>query len=70
MTTTDARKRHAENAARSLLKPPLGIVPKHLHDARRVGDLQAAITRYKQAGWDVPAAWLTELDDLLEGTPR
>lgn len=50
----------------ALAKPPIGLVPRNIHVSRRLHEIQAAITRYEEAGWDVPTAWLEELDDLME----
>jgi len=45
-------------------KPPLGIIPKEIHDENRLNDINNAIDRYVQASKDVPAAWLIEKKEL------
>lgn len=45
-------------------EPPIGLMPKDIHQENRVADILAAMTRYTKAGKKVPYAWLDELDSL------
>jgi hypothetical protein len=47
-------------------KPPLGLMPKYIHDEKRVISICNAIIRYTAKGKKVPNEWLWELCDLLE----
>ena len=47
------------------IKPPLGIIPKRLHDERRAAALMAACVRYYDAFLPVPFDWIVELHAIL-----
>ena len=47
-------------------KPPLGLVPRRLHDSRRVGEILEALSRYNEAGKPVPQEWLDELNEKIK----
>lgn len=44
--------------------PPLGLMPRHAWDARRVLDILEACHRYAINGKQIPQAWLDELELL------
>lgn len=46
------------------IKPPLGVMPRHLHDEKRREEIQAAIIRYAEAGQPVDPAWVEEYNEL------
>lgn len=46
-------------------KPPIGIVPKSLHDFKRISEIVNAIERYAEAEMPVPKEWVEELKQLL-----
>jgi len=45
-------------------KPPIGIIPKWLHNEQRQQQLMAAIIRYADAGRTIPVEWVTEFNEL------
>ncbi|WP_319764477.1 hypothetical protein [Maridesulfovibrio sp.] len=45
-------------------KPPLGIMPRKLHDESRLKALYLAAARYNQAEKTVPAEWADEMLEL------
>jgi hypothetical protein len=47
-------------------EPPIGIVPKWLHDENRAKEIGKAVNRYLDAGIAIPTEWQEELDVLLE----
>lgn len=47
-------------------KPPLGIMPKQVHDEIRRRDLGEAIVRYIEASLLVPPEWVEEYNELIE----
>ena len=47
-------------------KPPLGIVPRHIHDEYRAREIIFALLRYLDAGKPIPREWLEELSDRVE----
>jgi hypothetical protein len=51
-------------------KPPLGLMPRWLADEKRLGDLDAALQRYRGAYLDPPGEWLWERQDLLDNLRR
>lgn len=48
----------------SIIKPPLGLIPKLLHDERRKKEIYEAIHRYIHADKEPPKEWFTELNNL------
>lgn len=46
-------------------KPPLGVMPKQIHDLIRTRDLAAAIERYLIAQKQVPEEWINEYNHLI-----
>ncbi|WP_157645659.1 hypothetical protein [Burkholderia ubonensis] len=46
-------------------KPPLGLVPKYIHDERRMKEILGAIERYSDAGLPVPVEWVQELSAII-----
>lgn len=47
-------------------EPPLGVMPKWLHDERRAEELKAAIKRFTKAHKSVPAEMIEEYNLLFE----
>ncbi len=43
-----------------LIRPPLGVIPKFIWIEQRLDAISEAISRYKQAGWEVPPEWYEE----------
>lgn len=48
--------------------PPLGIMPKRLHDEMRMNGLRMAIQRYLAAQKPVPTEWISEWNVLAAGS--
>lgn len=51
-------------------KPPLGLKPRYIHEAERLCDIKAAIARYMDAGYPIPAEWVKEYNELSAKQPR
>lgn len=49
-------------------KPPIGVMPKYLHDEKRLKELSIAIRRYALAGKFIPLEWVYEHNQLIEET--
>ena len=47
-------------------KPPIGIIPKYIHDERRLKELAKAITRYTNKKLFIQPAWIEEYNVLAE----
>lgn len=47
-------------------EPPLGIIPKFIHDERRAEDLAAAIERRISARLEIPIEWFEEYNYLIK----
>lgn len=47
-------------------KPPLGLMPKWVHDAKRAEDILDAIERYTDENMSIPKSWVKELKDLFK----
>jgi hypothetical protein len=45
-------------------KPPLGLVPKYIHDSQRGLAIIQAMDRYAIANMQIPLEWAQELYDL------
>ena len=48
-------------------KPPLGVMSRHHWDEKRKIDIGEAITRYIEAGAQLPAEWVIEWNERCEG---
>lgn len=46
-------------------KPPIGILPKFIHDEQRLHEIAAAIQRYASNRLEIPTEWIKEYNDLL-----
>ena len=47
-------------------RPPLGIVPRYIHDEQRAREIISGILRFMDAGWPVPREWLEELFERVK----
>ncbi|MGM0971055.1 MAG: hypothetical protein ACQEWR_21100 [Bacillota bacterium] len=47
-------------------EPPLGVIPKFIHDERRAEDLVAAIERRISARSEIPLEWFEEYNNLIK----
>ena len=45
-------------------KPPLGIMPRRLHDERRRIELRKAIIRYLDTYKEIPIEWVEEFNEI------
>ena len=54
----------------SVIKPPLGLIPKKFHDERvkveRFNEVCGAIARYYDAGLKINIEWIEEYNDLVD----
>lgn len=48
------------------VKPPVGVMPKWLHDEQRHQDIKAAIYRMLNAGFPIRQALLDEYNEYIE----
>ena len=52
------------------IKPPLGLIPKKLHDERvkieRFNEVCGAISRYYNAGMKIKIEWIEEYNEYIE----
>jgi len=46
-------------------KPPLGLMPRYIHNEKRLEDIKNAISRYSDAGREIPREWIEEENKLL-----
>ena len=49
----------------AIIKPPLGLKPKRIHDKNRALEILEAMTRYIEDGSDIPKEWVEELKELV-----
>jgi hypothetical protein len=56
-------------AATECSAPPLGLMPRHIHDEKRITAIKAAIERYSEANKAIPIEWITEYNELIEKLP-
>jgi hypothetical protein len=47
-----------------IVKPPIGLRPRHISDAMRAIEIDEAVARYVVEGKDVPADWIEELREI------
>ena len=54
----------------SAIKPPLGVMPKEIHEKSvridRFNDICRAITQYYEAGLKIDVKWIEEYNELIE----
>ena len=48
------------------VKPPLGVLPRKIHDEYRLEDLSGAISRYIDAQLPVKPEWIEEYNELVK----
>ena len=46
------------------IAPPIGLMPKKIHQEHRMMDICAAMLRYIEVGLPVPEEWIEELSEL------
>lgn len=47
-------------------KPPIGLMPRTIHELGRIADIIEAMERYSKAEMPIPCEWIEELKDLLK----
>ncbi len=47
-------------------KPPIGVMPRHLWNERRVNDITQAIHRRVVAEQKIPTEWVEEYNELVK----
>lgn len=48
-----------------MMKPPIGLTPKVIHDGMRIDEIINAVERYLCAGLHVPPEWVAEYNELV-----
>jgi hypothetical protein len=68
ITARDINAVHDENNNNIPLiaKPPLGIMPRYLHDESRMIEIYSAVSRYYHAGKAIPVEWIEEYNELTK----
>ena len=46
-------------------KPPIGIMPRYIHNSNRMVEILDAMERYSKASKHIPGEWIDELRDLI-----
>ena len=54
-----------KNIITGVRKPPLGVMPRNLHDESRLRDLQGAISRAYSAEYEIKEEWIREYNELI-----
>jgi hypothetical protein len=65
--TNNPTKTESHATLSSVIKPPLGLVPKWVRDKERFDEICAALSRYYNAGKKIPIEWVEEYNSLVEG---
>jgi len=47
-------------------KPPIGIIPRFIHDENRLKDLRKTIKRYIKSYHKINQEWVSEYNELIE----
>ena len=50
----------------NIQKPPIGLIPRYIHDGKRIDEILNAIERYTDANMPIPKSWIEELRDILK----
>lgn len=48
----------------TVIKPPLGLIPRHIWEQERLTAIKEAVARYIEAGKPIPAQWIVEYYEL------
>lgn len=51
---------------KKVVKPPLGLEPKYIWNARRIQNIIEATNRYTDAGKVIPTEWIDEYNELVK----
>jgi hypothetical protein len=51
-------------------RTPVGLRPKWVWEAKRIGEIAEAIGRYIEAGKDIPLDWIDEYNELVRKVKR
>jgi hypothetical protein len=54
------------DVSNSVVRPPLGLVPKFVRQKERYYEVCGAIARYYDAGKKIPIEWVEEYNELVE----
>ena len=46
-------------------KPPIGIMPRYIHNSNRMVEILDAMERYSKSSRSIPVEWVVELKDLI-----
>ena len=52
----------------NIVKPPLGLTPRWIHEMERFEEIISAMKRYSEAGIPIPIEWIEEVDELYDRT--
>jgi len=55
-----------EGSRPARVKPPLGVMPKNIHDSIRRSELGYAIERFVEVGKPIYIEWVEEYNELAE----
>lgn len=55
----------SKTVKQKIIKPPIGIKPRYIHDEQRLIDIQRAIERYLYACMPIPTVWIYEYNELV-----
>jgi hypothetical protein len=47
-------------------KPPLGLIPKHVHQEIRLNNIKEAIQRYMETNKTIDIRWVEEYNELIK----
>lgn len=47
-------------------KPPIGLIPRHMHNRQRLSAIEEAIDRYIEVSKPIPAEWISEYCELVK----
>lgn len=50
---------------KTVSKPPLGLMPKFIHDKKRIIEILDAMERYSYQRFPIPIEWIEELRELI-----
>ena len=47
-------------------RAPIGLVPKHIHDSKRIREITNAIYRYLESAEEIPIQWIDEYNNIVK----
>lgn len=52
------------------IKPPVGIMPRFVHDRQRLKEIKNAVNAYMETEFPMPVEWIIEYNELCQSMKK